>query len=238
MTSLVTRTGLFLLGAAACSLVFTSANVRAAPGGGGGGGAAGGGFQSSSRDPDRLAERDYKRGLRKRDSAWKREKKADTARSEKKRDKELSKAAKDWRTAVEHYRAAIDKKERYPEAHTSLGYALRKLGQYQASIKAYDRALAIKPGFSEAIEYRAEAYLALDRIEDAGRSYRRLWKLDRERAQMLMTAMEQWLGSVETRGEDDPSVPTAKVEWFRKFVEERKHEAMRNREATVHGTRW
>jgi tetratricopeptide (TPR) repeat protein len=222
------------------TLVLTAAPavVFAAAGGGGGGGGGGAIHQGSSRSPEKLAEREYKRGLRKRDSAWKHERKANDTSSEKKRVKETSKAANDWNDAVKYYKAAIDEMPRHYQAHTSLGYALRKLGNYDASISAYGRALQLEPGFPEAIEYRAEAYLELSRLEDSSRAYMKLLRLDREKADLLMLAMDQWLVKF-----DDPAIETAPVkpalvDWFRGWVEERKQIEAKNAEPAAGSKGW
>ncbi len=209
------------LSVATLALAAAPAVVLAAAGGGGGGG-GGGSYERPSRSPEAMAEREYKRGLRKRDAAWKHERKASKASSEKKRAKEASKAANDWTDAAKYYKAAIAKLPSYYQAHSSLGYALRKHGNYDASIAAYNRALELKPGFPEALEYRAEAYLGLGRLEDASRSYMRLLRLDRERADLLMAAMETWLEkSGNPAAEATPASPRT-VDWFRGWVEERK----------------
>lgn len=234
-----------LLTLAAFVLCISPGSALAAGGGGGGGGGgagmgagSGGGYQRPARTPEMLAEKEYNRGLKKRESALKREAKASKASSEKKRDKELKKAAKDWTAAAKYYRAAIKKLPKYHQAHTSLGYALRKLGQYDKSVTSYDLALKIRPGFPEALEYRAEAYLALGRLEDASRSYMRLMSIDREKAGMLMSAMKVWLETPETTGTDGTSISLESVDWFRGWVEEREKRNARTTEVSSAGANW
>lgn len=217
------RTNSFRISIALATLLLTldPLEALAAAGGGGGGVGAGGNYQQSSRSPEKKAEREYKRGLRKRDAAWKHEKKASEASSDKKRIKESSKAANDWNAALKYYKAAIAALPKHYQAHTSKGYALRKLGHYDASILAYNRALELKPGFPEALEYRAEAYLGLGRLEDVSRGYMKLLRLDREKADLLMGAMQSWIEkTADSETEADAASP-ALVEWFRGWVEER-----------------
>ena len=52
-----------------------------------------------------------------------------------------------------------------------MGFAYRKTGDYAKALEMYDKALALQPGFPDAIEYRGEAYLALNRIDDAKQAY-------------------------------------------------------------------
>ena len=154
----------------AALLVGDPSTSLAAAGGAPGGGGVGNSGPSGAREgrsPERKAESEYARGLRKRDNAWKHEAKAAEATTLKRRTKELKKAANDWQAAEKRYRKALKLKSKYHQAYSSLGYALRKQGRYPDAIAAYDRALAIQPRYAEAIEYRAEAYLGLDRIRKA-----------------------------------------------------------------------
>ena len=49
------------------------------------------------------------------------------------------------------------------------------------------------PGFPDAIEYRGEAFLALNRIDDAKQAYMDLFASDRKQAETLMKAMGDWV---------------------------------------------
>ncbi len=195
-------------------------------------------YGSPARSPDKLADREYRRGLRKRDSALQHEARAIKASSEKKRNKERSKATKDWTAAAKYYRGAIDKLPEHYQAHSSLGYALRKLGQYDDATTSYDLALKLKPGYPEALEYRAEAYLALGRLEDASHSYTRLMTLDREKAGLLRSAMEAWLEAPRTTAVDGTSISPENVDWFRAWVEERKQGDAKTRAVSSPGADW
>ncbi len=50
------------------------------------------------------------------------------------------------------------------EGWNMLGYTSRKLGDYEESLQAYDKALALAPDYPEAIEYRAELFLLTGRL--------------------------------------------------------------------------
>jgi tetratricopeptide (TPR) repeat protein len=80
----------------------------------------------------------------------------------------------------------------YP-AQSELGFTLRKLGRFDDSLEAYDKALAVKPGYAPAIEYRGEAYLELNRLTDARAAYEKLSNLDPELADQLLVKMQRWL---------------------------------------------
>lgn len=106
--------------------------------------------------------------------------------------------------AAEHraYQAMIDRLQlalksapRYVEAATELGYALRQSGNFRKAIGAYNYALGINPEHFEAVEYRGQAYLALNNLEKAKQDYLRLFQHSDELAQKLMAAMDRWLAS-------------------------------------------
>ncbi len=128
------------------------------------------------------------------------------------------KAQKAYKKAIGQFRDAVEQVPAFHQAWSSLGYALRKTGQYQESLEAYDRSLAIDPRYVEAIEYRGEAYLGLDRIEEAKGAYMELFQLDRERAAELMTAMKRWL---EERRQDAGDLSPETLDSFATWVEER-----------------
>ncbi len=152
----------------------------------------------------------FNRALEYRDKAWKLE--AEAAESPDKAEKLLKKADKEYGKAVKKLREAVEAKPDFHQAYSSLGYALRKTGELEASIEAYDRALELAPGYPEALEYRAEAYLGLGRLEEVQEAYMELFRNDRKRADELMAAMDAWL---EANGD------ASGAEEFRAWVEER-----------------
>src|SRR5262249_23273081 len=102
------------------------------------------------------------------------------------------------------------------EAWNYLGYTRRKLGDYDSALTAYDRALALKPSFPEAIEYRGEAYLRMKRLDDAKKAYLDLFADDRKLADKLLGSMKSWLDTQRPAGGD-----AAGVEEFGKWIQER-----------------
>lgn len=144
------------------------------------------------KTPQQLAVDFFNQGIKYRDKAWQREQNAAETDNEKKRRKQLAKAQQDFKKAIRKYRSAIDQEPRLYQAHGGLGYALRKVGQYQEALAAYDRSLALNADYTEAIEYRGETYLALGRWEDAKHAYMVLFRADRPRADTLMNAMQTW----------------------------------------------
>lgn len=84
---------------------------------------------------------------------------------------EIAQAKKDAadgkkKNADKHYKSAIEAAERataldarYHEAWNLVGYAARKLGNYDKAFASYEKCLAIKPDYAPAREYMGEAYL-------------------------------------------------------------------------------
>ena len=98
-----------------------------------------------------------------------------------------------YKTSLPHFATAVRLDTSMHEAYTYLGYAYRKLGRYDESLQAYDRALKINPDTPYAIEYQGEAFLALNRIAEARFNFLRLYALDEYHAAKLLRAMQTWV---------------------------------------------
>ncbi len=107
-----------------------------------------------------------------------------------------------YKASLPHFATAVRLDTSMHEAYTYLGYANRKLGRYDESLQAYDRALKINPDTPYAIEYQGEAYLALHRIDEARFNFLRLYALDQYHAAKLLHAMQAW---VEAHKEQPPA---------------------------------
>jgi len=114
---------------------------------------------------------------------------SDAAKKEKLAKKSLGKYA----DAADKFVEATKKNPKLFQAWGSLGYAYRKGGKYTDALSAYDKALELEPGYTPAIEYRAEAYLELDRLDDVEQAYMTLFQHDRPRADELDAAIQKWL---------------------------------------------
>jgi tetratricopeptide (TPR) repeat protein len=85
-------------------------------------------------------------------------------------------------------------------------------------LTAYDRALEIEPRYAEAVEYRAEAYLELGRLEDCKSAYMQLYRGVPELAAQLMEKMKLFAARpAEAAGPVDSDALAAFSQW----VEER-----------------
>ena len=127
-------------------------------------------------------------------------------------------ARKQYAAALKDFQAAAAADPRNYRAHNGSGYSYRKLGQYDRALASYERALALAPASTEAIEYRAKAYLALNRLADVKPAYMHLFVHDRAASKVLMTAMKAW---VEKRRLDPAGVDTAAIDAFDGWVRER-----------------
>lgn len=87
----------------------------------------------------------------------------------------------------------IGRSPQFAEAWNSLGYTQRKLGSYDDALASYAKALDLKPGYPEALEYRGEAYLRLNRLHDAKQAYLDLFAKNRKIAATLLDSMKAWI---------------------------------------------
>ena len=133
------------------------------------------------RDPIAEAAQHYDTGLRNRDKAWKLEEQL-AAAPEEDRAKLEKKIGKQYKRATGEFRLATSKNPQMFEAWSDLGYVLRKTGKYDDALVAYGNSLSLAPGYGKAIEYRAVAYLGLNRLDEAKESYIQLFGSDREEA--------------------------------------------------------
>jgi tetratricopeptide (TPR) repeat protein len=126
----------------------------------------------------------------------------------------LSADAKEaYAKALTRFTAATKADPNLALAWNGVGYSSRKLGDYEAALAAYDKAIGLRAGYPEATEYRGEAYLALNRTEDAKQAYLDLFAANRELAGKLLEAMKQWAAT--------PGKKKADVADLKDFIKER-----------------
>jgi len=170
------------------------------------------------KSPEEEAIDHYNAGIRMRDRALAFQKEATAQTDEKDRAKLDKKAQKEFGRAIEEFQAATQKNPSFYQAASDLGFVLRKTGQYAVALEYYNRALSLAPNYTPAIEYRAEAYLGLDRVEDAKQSYLQLFSADRARADELLGAMRGW---ADRRRTDPGSVSPEMVQGFTQWLQQR-----------------
>ena len=73
----------------------------------------------------------------------------------------------DWQGVIDHMARVIEERPWEDEAYNLSGFAYRKLGHYDQALDFYDKALKLNPHNRGALEYLGEAYLEMDRPNDA-----------------------------------------------------------------------
>ena len=118
------------------------------------------------------------------------------ASSDGKEKAEAERAARDfYKESLGHFKEAIRFDGSMHEAYTYLGYANRKLGNHAKALEAYQQALRIFPDYPHAIEYQGQAFLGLNRLDEARFNYLRLYALNKGQAAKLLKAMRAWVES-------------------------------------------
>jgi tetratricopeptide (TPR) repeat protein len=119
-----------------------------------------------------------------------------------------------------------------PEAWNNLGYTARKMGRYEDALIAYARALALRPNYPQALEYRGEAYLHMYRLEDAKQAYMDLFVTDRAVANDFLGVMKSWIAAER----DKTGAHAAAVASLAKWVAQRSEIAGQTASLTRAGT--
>lgn len=109
------------------------------------------------------------------------------------RNKEAVKAA--FTRSRDRFRVSTAAGPERKQAWNMLGYTSRKLGDYEESLMAYDKALELSPDYPEAIEYRAELFLLTGKLAQVKEAYASLLKSSPEYANTLKTSMNEWLAA-------------------------------------------
>jgi tetratricopeptide (TPR) repeat protein len=203
----------------AVMLIIAPAGIAFAHGGGsmGGGGSAGSAAGSPSR-PEDAAKAAYNSGVRSIKKAEECDSDAAKASNPQKNAKALDKARQFYSKALEQFIDAVSQDPKMYQAWNYIGFANRHLGSFDAALSAYAKALELNPAYPEAIEYRAEAYLGLNKIDDAKQAYMTLFRESRSLAGELMTAMRRW---TDARRVEPQGLAPDDVEAFSKWVDER-----------------
>jgi tetratricopeptide (TPR) repeat protein len=184
--------------------------------------AAGGGSMSMPRmntpqitSPEDQAKNAYNDGVRDVHKADKYQTSADEQTDAKKKEKALREAKEHYASALKKFTQAVQLEPRMHEAWNYVGYTNRKLGDYDIALAAYERALALHPGYPEALEYRGEAFLGLNRVSDAQQAYLDLFASNRTLADKLLTAMKGWVAAqrTATSGAADATAVDALDKW-------------------------
>ena len=148
-----------------------------------------------TRTPEEMAKDYYNSGVRHKDKGKQLEEHAGAQvfKDAKDQEKYEAKIKDEFSSALKDFKKAAELDPTLAQAYNGMGYAYRKTGDAPTALAMYDKALAMAPGFPDAIEYPGEAYLALARIDDTERAYLALLATDRPQADLLMKAMTAWV---------------------------------------------
>lgn len=187
---------------------------------GAGGETMGGSNNMPSREqsPQEQAKSAYNEGVHLVKQAKKYEDDAAEATRDDKKAKANEKAHKQYEKARSYFAAAATKQPTMHEAWNYVGFTSRKLGDTTTALASYNEALRLKPGYTEAIEYRGVAYLLMNRVDDAKTAYMTLFRDDRKLADQLMQEMQKWIAARRT---DPAGVSSAQLDMFAEWVGER-----------------
>jgi tetratricopeptide (TPR) repeat protein len=186
-----------------CCLALLIADLRIMPAGAQGYPAGGGrGSQQHEHEipsapadvkPDKAAAKAYAAGTKTMLKAHELEDAVAKATDPDKKAKAMSKLEDTYGHAIDQFTEVLRNKGDMYDAWSQIGYLHLRFGAYRESVDDYNHALHLKPDLLEAIEYRGEAYLGIDHIEEAKAAYMDLFFHARPLADHLMAAMRAWL---------------------------------------------
>jgi tetratricopeptide (TPR) repeat protein len=168
--------------------------------------------------PDAAARKAFNAGMKSLNKAKEYEAAAATASNPDKKAKEMEKVGDAYNRALDQFTEALSNKGDMVDAWDNVGYIHLRLGAYIEAVDDYNHVLAMKPDLKEAIEHRGEAFLAVDRLDDAKAAYMDLFNHDPALAGQLMSAMQKWVGDHRT---DLRGMRAADVDAFGKWLLER-----------------
>ena len=204
-------------GLALAFVAVTGIGLFAVNSGGGSGSEPSPAPNASAATPELMATSAFNSGVKHLNNGDKAELKAAAAKGAD-TDKAMKQAADEYGRALKDFQKAVELSPTMHRAYNGLGYAYRKTGDYATALKNYDKALQISPDFADAIEYRGEAYLGLNRTEDAKQAYLKLFASDRSHSDILLKAMKAW---VEKRHADPAGVDPAAIAAFDGWIQQR-----------------
>jgi tetratricopeptide (TPR) repeat protein len=104
------------------------------------------------------------------------------------------------------------------DAWNQICYIHLQLGAYREAMDDCNHALKIKPDLEQAVQDRGEAYLGIDRLEDAKASYMDLFYHSRLLADQLLVSMHDWVKSHRVAAN---GVRASDIDAFDKWLQER-----------------
>lgn len=172
----------------------------------------------AAEKPDAAAKKAFTAGVKSLNRAREFEEVAAKAANPDKKAGALDKVSDAYGRALDQFTEALRNKGDMVEAWNNVGYIHLRLGAYGESIDDYNHTLKIKPDLLEAVEHRGEAYMAVDRLDDAKAAYMDLFNHARPLADQLMVSMQKWLESHRAAAN---GMRAADIDSFDKWLQER-----------------
>jgi tetratricopeptide (TPR) repeat protein len=190
------------------------------PGQGGMGGPSGSEMPTSTatEKPDLAAKKAYTAGVKSLKKAREFEDVAAKATNPDKKAAALDKVNDAYGKALDQFTEALSNKGDLVEAWNGAGFVHLRLGAFSESIDDYNHALRLNSDLFDAVEHRAEAYMAVDRLDEAKAAYMDLFNHDRPLADQLMAAMQGWLDGHRTAAK---GMRPADIDSFATWLQER-----------------
>jgi tetratricopeptide (TPR) repeat protein len=182
--------------------------------------------------PDAAAKKAFNAGVKSLNRAREFEEVAAKATNPDKKAGALDKVGDAYNRALDEFTEALSNKGDMLEAWNNVGYIHLRLGAYGESIDDYNHALALKSDLLEAVEHRGEAYMAVDRLDDAKAAYMDLFNHARPLADQLMVTMQKWLESHRLAAN---GMRAADIDSFGKWLQERDGIAKQTASASAPG---
>jgi tetratricopeptide (TPR) repeat protein len=168
--------------------------------------------------PDAASRKAYAAGMKSLTKAKDYESAAATATNAGKKASDLEKMVDNYNRALDEFTDALSNKGDMVEAWNNVGYIHLHLGAYAESVDDYNHTLALEPELPEAVLHRAEAYLGVDRLQDAQAAYMDLFNHARPLADELLLGMQRWLSDHRSNAN---GMRAADIEAFDKWLQER-----------------
>ncbi len=172
----------------------------------------------ATEKPDAAAKKAFNAGMKSLNKAKEYEAVAASASNPDKKGKAMEKVGDAYNKALDQFTEALSNKGDMVDAWNNVGYVHLRLGAYAEAIDDYNHTLALKPDLTEATLHRGEAFLAVDRLDDAKAAYMDLFNHAPALAEQLMSAMQKW----QTDHRADPhGMRAGDVDAFGKWLQER-----------------
>jgi tetratricopeptide (TPR) repeat protein len=168
--------------------------------------------------PDAAAKKAFAAGTKSLNKAKDFAAAAASAPNEDKKNAALEKKNDAYGRALDQFTEALSNNGDMYEAWNNVGYIHLELGAYAEAVDDYNHTLKLKPDLPEAILHRAQANLAIDRLDDTQAAYMDLFNHERPLADELMASMQKWVADHRLNAN---GMRATAIDGFDKWLQER-----------------